>query len=290
MTWTLTEDLGDYQRAAGAFLAASPVRHTVFLTVTATLASRGLSAFGAARPLFGWCTSGGEVTAALLHTPPYPVLLTALPPGEAQRLADVLTARRRPLPGVTAGEPDARAFAAAWTQRNGGVAREHLHTRLFRLAGLTVPEPVPEGKPRPAGPGDADLVVRWCSAFAAEIHDFSGDGRSVAEERIEQGRMVLWEASGAPVSMAGVIPAVAGVARIGPVYTPPRLRRHGYAGAATVAASRLALDQGAGQVVLFTDLANPTSNALYQRIGYRPVEDRLVLSFVPSDQAGASQR
>ena len=70
-----------------------------------------------------------------------------------------------------------------------------------------------------------------------------------------------------------------GFAWVGPVYTPPGKRRRGYAGAVTVAVSQLALDRGGEQVVLFTDLANPTSNALYQRIGYRPVEDRLVLSF-----------
>jgi predicted GNAT family acetyltransferase len=67
--------------------------------------------------------------------------------------------------------------------------------------------------------------------------------------------------------------------RVGPVYTPPELRGHGYAGAATAAVSQAALDDGIREVVLYTDLANPTSNALYQRLGYRPVEDRVVLSF-----------
>ncbi len=73
----------------------------------------------------------------------------------------------------------------------------------------------------------------------------------------------------------------------GPVYTPPGLRRRGYAGALTVAVSRAALDAGADEVVLFTDLANPTSNALYQRLGYRPVEDRIILSFAAAPPAGA---
>jgi GNAT superfamily N-acetyltransferase len=67
--------------------------------------------------------------------------------------------------------------------------------------------------------------------------------------------------------------------RVGPVYTPPELRGHGYASAVTAAVSRQALDAGAAQVLLFTDLANPVSNAIYQRIGYRPVEDRTVLAF-----------
>jgi predicted GNAT family acetyltransferase len=60
------------------------------------------------------------------------------------------------------------------------------------------------------------------------------------------------------------------------------LRGRGYGGAVTVAATRLAQERGAGKVVLFTDLANPTSNALYQRLGYRPVEDRVMISFAPA--------
>jgi predicted GNAT family acetyltransferase len=69
--------------------------------------------------------------------------------------------------------------------------------------------------------------------------------------------------------------------RVGPVYTPPEVRGHGYASAATAAVSQAALEDGLREVVLYTDLANPTSNALYQRLGYRPVEDRVVFSFAP---------
>ena len=79
--------------------------------------------------------------------------------------------------------------------------------------------------------------------------------------------------------MAALTRQVAGRARVGPVYTPPGLRGHGYASAATAAVSQQALDAGAGDVVLFTDLANPVSNSIYQRIGYQPVEDRTVLAF-----------
>ena len=84
---------------------------------------------------------------------------------------------------------------------------------------------------------------------------------------------VLWEVDGIPVSQASARPVLAGTSRIGPVYTPPERRRHGYAAAVTAAASRWALDAGAERVLLFTDLANSTTNALYPRIGYRPVGD-----------------
>jgi predicted GNAT family acetyltransferase len=116
------------------------------------------------------------------------------------------------------------------------------------------------------------------AAFAREVQDRPGR-QTVIAERVEQGRMLLWEVDDRPVALAGLTGAVAGVNRVGPVYTPPERRRQGYGGAATVAVSRLALDHGADEVVLFTDLANPTSNALYQRLGYRPVEDRLILEF-----------
>ena len=65
----------------------------------------------------------------------------------------------------------------------------------------------------------------------------------------------------------------------GPVYTPPDLRGRGFGGAATVAVTRAALADGAEGVVLFADLANPASNTLYQRLGYRPVSDWTVLRF-----------
>jgi predicted GNAT family acetyltransferase len=79
--------------------------------------------------------------------------------------------------------------------------------------------------------------------------------------------------------MAGVTPMVAGQIRVAPVYTPTHLRGRGYAGAATIEVSRTALAAGAAEVLLFADLANPTSNALYQRIGYHPVADFAAYDF-----------
>jgi predicted GNAT family acetyltransferase len=79
--------------------------------------------------------------------------------------------------------------------------------------------------------------------------------------------------------MAGVRAPAAGVSRIGPVYTPPEVRGRGFGSAVTAAACRWALAAGAGQVVLFADLANPTSNRVYTRLGFAPVGDSVSLSF-----------
>jgi predicted GNAT family acetyltransferase len=126
---------------------------------------------------------------------------------------------------------------------------------------------------------DRALLESWFTAFAEEAGTYLGDPADLVDERLSYGGLTLWEADGVPVSLGGRHRPAAGVVRVAPVYTPAEHRRQGYAGAVTVAVSQTALDAGADYVVLFTDLANLTSNALYQRLGYRPVEDRVVLRF-----------
>lgn len=79
------------------------------------------------------------------------------------------------------------------------------------------------------------------------------------------------------MSLAAFSRPIAGASRVGPVYTPPAVRGRGYAAGVTHAASGAAHAAGAREVLLFTDLANPTSNGIYQRAGYVPVEDRVLL-------------
>ncbi len=90
---------------------------------------------------------------------------------------------------------------------------------------------------------------------------------------------MLWAADGAPVSMAMLRAPAAGVSRIGPVFTPRTHRDHGYGSAVTAAAAGLARESGVDDVVLFADLANPVSNAIYQRIGFEPVIDSVRIDF-----------
>ncbi|ADI05272.1 acetyltransferase-like protein [Streptomyces bingchenggensis BCW-1] len=122
---------------------------------------------------------------------------------------------------------------------------------------------------------DHEQLIRWCSEFAAAVGEApSVDAASWADTRFADKRFTFWEApDGTPVSMAGSTSMVGGMIRVDPVYTPAHLRGRGYAGAVTIEVSRAALAAGATEVVLFTDPANTTSNALYQRIGYLPLTD-----------------
>ncbi|WP_308461210.1 GNAT family N-acetyltransferase [Streptomyces sp. Ru73] len=131
--------------------------------------------------------------------------------------------------------------------------------------------------------------MRWYHEFVDAIGEVpSSDASSWADARIANGRVRLWQTpDGTPVSMAGATSLVAGQIRVAPVYTPAHLRGHGYAAAAMVEVSQAALAAGAKEVVLFADLANSTSNRLYQRIGYRPVADFALYDFL-RDRPGAS--
>ncbi|ANP55704.1 hypothetical protein J2Z21_005648 [Streptomyces griseochromogenes] len=274
--WHLTHDLDEFLARAGDFLGSRPDLHTVQLTVTQALRTRGLRLYGEQAPLFGTLEEeGGAVRATLMHTPPFPVHPTPLGAREAEGLASRLADLGHPVPAVSAERDTAAAFAAAWQRRTGTRGRIRERKRLYRLGELSVPRPVPEGRARVAGPADRDLLVSWYGAFMAAVgQPLNRDPGEWADAHIGHGGVTLWETpEGTPVSMAGVTPETAGQVRVAPVYTPAHLRGHGYAGAVTAEVSRVALESGTAEVLLFTDLANPTSNGLYQRIGYRGVAD-----------------
>ncbi|MZF89720.1 GNAT family N-acetyltransferase [Streptomyces sp. SID5643] len=280
-SWHLTHDLDDFLTRAGAFLRSRPALHTVPLTVTENLRTRGRSVYGQGAPEFGVLERGGEVRASFFRTPPHWLNVTALTPEEADALAARLAALGRSLPGVNAESGTATAFAAAWQRHTGAAAALRQRQRLYRLGTLSEPGPVPPGRPRVAVESDRERLRRWHDEFGEAVG--GGTVRDSAEwvqARIDSGSITFWETpDGTPVAMAGTSPRVAGQVRVTTVYTPARFRGRGYAGAATAEVSRAALAAGADEVLLFTDLANPTSNGLYQRIGYRPVADFEVYDF-----------
>ncbi|MEV5314141.1 GNAT family N-acetyltransferase [Streptomyces sp. NPDC052610] len=281
LTWTFTSDLGAFLHRAETFLRSRPALHTVPLTVTDALRRDGLGLYGDEPPVFGVLQQDGAVRAACFRTPPHRPYLTALGPAGADALAAHLADEGRPLPGVFADHATAAAFAGAWHRRTGVLADLVERKRLYRLDTLTVPHPAPPGRPRVATAGDREQVARWYAEFHATTGGSPGrDPGAWADARIAHGGVTFWETpDGTPVSLAGLLPMVAGQVRVAPVYTPEPLRGHGYAGAVTAEVSRAARAQGAREVLLFTDLANRTSNGLYQRIGYRAVADFAVYDF-----------
>lgn len=210
--------------------------------------------------------------APVLMTPPYNVLMQAVPVETAPALAEYLHAEDVEFPGAL-GRPDAvTAFADRYATLSGAGYRVTREQGVYELRELTSPAPAP-GALRQATLDDADLVLDWCRAFAEEVELPPLDDERVRDRiTLASGGFWLWEDEG-PVSLAGCGGHTPNGARIGPVYTPPELRGRGYASAVTAAVTRLLLDRGRTSTFLYTDLANPTSNKIYRAMGYRHVTD-----------------
>jgi len=274
MPWHTTTDLDEFDAHAGDFLRARPTENTLLLTAMDYVKTQGSHAYGNNDPMYGWWESpDATVLGAYLCTPPYPVLVSSIADDAVEPLVDIVATMGR----VNAERRLAEALAAQWLARTGEPCEIVRQTRLFRLDELVPPVPAPPGLSRLAEPTDRELLVSWYALFGEEVGEQHANLSTVVDARIEYGGLVLWQDGGIPVCLAGRSQPQAGTIRVGPVFTPVEFRRRGYASALTADISRRALDL-ADEVVLFTDLANPTSNAIYQRLGYRPIEDRVWIS------------
>jgi RimJ/RimL family protein N-acetyltransferase len=264
-------------------------RDPVRCSVLATNLSAALHGFTVAQSRWILVEAGDVVLAGMI-TPPHPLWLTpvyGVPAGPvtellAQALASAPDGVPGPgLPGVRGPIGSATPFARAWQRVTGRGHDVRMAQRMYELTELVEPTGI-TGSARPASEADRDLCVDWLHAFHAEAvpGDPVADFVRIVARRIPARGLALWTDGGRPVAMAGTSTVVAGVARIGPVYTPPQLRRHGYGAAVTAAATQAGFEAGATRCMLFTDLANPTSNALYSRLGYHPVGDAVAYAFV----------
>jgi GNAT superfamily N-acetyltransferase len=288
---TFLTDPQDFLTSAAEFLAADPVLSTVVATVTTRVRDQLADGQVAPDDRRWWVVvhdASGRVVGSAMRTapsPPFPPYLMPMPAEAAGQLARELYERGEEVGGVNGALPAIRVFADTYAGLTGAAVSVGMHTRLFELGDLQAPPPVP-GRLRPARDRDLDLAVEWFEAFGRDAdeqagrppgaHSETGGGypdRDGIVRRIHNGRLWFWEDDdGTPVHLTGANPPAFGVARIGPVYTPGEFRRRGFAGAA-VAEVSANLRANGERVCLFTDQANPTSNKIYQAIGYRPVVD-----------------
>jgi len=207
------------------------------------------------------------------------MLRTAAPAGA---LIDDLLAEGWPLPGVVGPSPVAQQVARRWGEATGCEYQLSRQSRLFELREVSVPPPT-KGRLRVAGMSDHALLARWGHAFHEDIGQpvEPEEAARTARSRIEAGDIYLWEEDGRPVSTAmRTRPNRRGIS-VSLVYTPPELRRKGYASACVGELSRLLLVSGWEYCALFADVANPAANQVYERIGYRPILEFEDYTFAP---------
>ncbi len=276
----------EFLRRAEILLLADEARHNLALGIAATLA---------ATPDYYpeadyWTVEhGGSVVAAALRTPPHNLVLAR--PARAGSLKPLIEAVGADMPGVTGALPEAQEFASAWVAAHGGTWAVSMRQLIHALREVRDDGDAP-GRMRAASTADRELAIDWWLAFTAEaVHDTELDRKRAAHSvdhrltAVDSG-LVLWEVRGSVVALAGYGGPTPNGIRIGPVYTPPAERGRGYATALVAALSRQLLAGGREFCFLYTDLANPTANRIYARIGYAPICDSAEISFLPADEPG----
>jgi len=267
-------DPDEFDRLAFDFLAAREAEHNLLFGIAAGVRAGEY----ATPPYFAVVRNGQRVVAVALRTPPFNLVLSTIDdPAAIALLADDALTLWPDLPGVLGPTEHARRFAERWATRTGSAATVRTAERVFRLAKVVPPRPA-SGSMRLAEPRDRARVASWFVEFGAEALRLTQDlarmeaftDRFIA--RLGGRAMYLWEDDG-PVCMTGASAVTPHGSRVGPVYTPPALRGQGYASALVAAVSQAQLDAGRRFCFLFTDLSNPTSNKIYQDIGYEPVCD-----------------
>lgn len=283
-----TTDAGEFRERIAGLVAADPVRHSVIAT---NVTRQARVADPGEDNLWVWAEVAGEPVAVAMHTPPRPPHLPTDNMAAAVAMAEFFAGTGRLVDGVGGAKVAARAFAHRWTNLHR-YAMSRVSTVMdqgvYELDHVVVPAEV-AGHLRLADLPDTPLLKQWAQGFQRDIGELPRTGEDLVSGRIAAGRLWVWEDKGEPRSMVYASPAHGGVSRLSFVYTPPARRGRGYASAAVAAASaiQVGLDH---RCMLYTDLANPTSNGIYQAVGYRRCGDSVLLRFHAGPPQAAETR
>lgn len=272
-------DAGEFLERVQPFLLRREAEHCLILGLLDGL--RSGEQFGSAPPLMASVEERGDVVAVVLMTPPRNLILSWIADDSTiDAIAHELRARKIAIPGVNGSADIAQKFVLKWSELSRFSYRVQMAQRIYQLTRVTN-ETRSAGHLREPEQSDEALLREWRAGFSmdAEGMDPSQAREDAALPMPSSRRMFLWELEGSVVSMAGYSGRTPNGIRIAWVYTPPENRGKGFAGACVAALSQKLLDDGHKFCFLYTDLANPISNHVYQKMGYEPVTDATVYSF-----------
>lgn len=260
-----------FLQAAESHLLQHEAENNLVLGLAADLAA---GRAGADNPYFAVVRRQGEIVVTAFSTVPDKVGVTrARDDSVLDGLAGDIIDRCPGMRVVLGPEPTGQVVARLVGRRLGSAPSLVMGQRIHELHAIQPLSNLPPGQLRLANDQDTGRVIEWVAAFM-EYAGERGDAVALARDRIGRRLLYLWETD-EPVSMAAWTGQTRNGVRVNLVYTPPALRGHGYATACVAQLSRQLLRQNRF-CCLYTDLANPTSNAIYHRIGYRPVCDAAV--------------
>ena len=255
--------LAEFVDLAAPFLSRHEAEHGLMLGVAMAAPTPAADAY------WGLAIDGSSVAAAALRTDTKLILSREGAPGAIAALAaDAASARNQQILGPAASVD---RFAIATGHPWSAVMSQG----IYECRDVVVPSSVP-GIRRLARAEDRELLSEWLRRLASEAlgEEVTGeDAIGRVDGHMSRCSLHVWDGGGRAVAVAAAVAPTPHGIRINNVYTPPELRGRGYAGALVAALTQNVLDSGRQFAFLHTDLSNPTSNALYVRIGYRRVAE-----------------
>lgn len=233
-------------------------------------------------PYLAAVEQNGKIIAAAMMVLPYNLLLSKIKDFKAiDIIAEDLHQQYESLTNVNAPLLESKAFAEKWCLLKNLSYKLKLPLRIFKLEKVELSSQA-KGNLKLATANDKELLKSWHDAFNLEaLGSIELDSKSWVERVLQKKTAYLWENEN-PVSIACSTRTTPKGIGINMVYTPPEYRKQGYASACVAALSQTLLNKGYKFCFLFTDLSNPTSNKIYQEIGYKPVGDWNNYSFEDS--------
>jgi predicted GNAT family acetyltransferase len=212
--------------------------------------------------------ANGQVAATATRTGTYPLVVSPCPPETAAGFADRLFDAGESLSGVIGEVMTAEGFASAWARRKPYARRLGDRLGVYQLERLKAPRPA-AGTFRQASFEEFAVLLPFAKDFYREIHETVTDPTDALDRALRERRLYVWcDHDGRIVSIAAWAGRTPNGARVNFVYTPPDQRGRGFASNCVAAVTRTLLESGRKRVFLFTDLANATSNRIYQALGY----------------------
>jgi predicted GNAT family acetyltransferase len=224
--------------------------------------------------------------AAALMTPPQKLVVfshSQEPEQPMRAISQHLFENQWNVPGVTGPTQASAQFAQAWCELTGQTCEVDYRMRTYVLHNVNPPD-YGRGNMRLADLGDLPIVARWVVDFQDEaMHDRDAAAAAeMAAVKVNDRDVYLWLVDGQIVSMAAKTRPTQNGIVISLVYTPPEQRGKGYASALVARMCQMLLDSGKRHCALFADLENPTSNHIYQQIGFTPLIDYAQFRFLPA--------
>lgn len=268
--WKLDNPL-EFKTKTASFLEADEAKHNLILGINQSVIE---GQYQKISPLFCGVSQDGKVLAAGLRTPPFPLLLSEMDDKCLELLADQL--KDESLSGVVAINPVAKNFSEIWSQKTGKSFELSMAQKIYSISEVKAPE-ARGGFVTFATMKDLESVTDWMMDFAKEATPNERIPRSERRKRVEiqikDKNVYLWKVEGVPKCMGVVAGTTPNGARIGYLFTPVKFRGQGFGSRTIAAITQKQLDSGKKFCFLYTDASNPTSNKIYQDIGYKYVCD-----------------